>query len=494
MNSFYIHNFAGGVNQSRNASFIRLNESPNSYNVDTEDGLLSTCKGYTKYSQHKVNGSINAIGGNYVGNSGVIMLASNNNIYKLTSSGMTSILSNYNTSNFDFINFEVKGEKAFIFANGVDNLKAYDGTTVRTLLNRRPVYDEETGELKHYVDANGDIHQSESTIRTYAPKGKFIEMYKDRVFIAGDAENPNRVYYSTAGVNGADVEDWTYPIEEGEANMHGGYEEFPTWDGGVIIGLRTLFGELTIFKNKQIIQLYGTYPGNYEQRTLFTSNGTISDKSIVFGANRCFFLDTDGIYAYNGVNVDCVSEKIKDVIRGLNKSALSKSCGIFYNGEYYLAVPNGNSTTNNLLIIYNPTTNIYKIRKNININGFIEFENELLFVNNTGYVYKFSDVYTYDGTPINSYWESCIYDGRAKNIRKYTEYLYFSGWGNGDVKFTITTDKKSVERVFTLTSEEKEYKRRINNSGRRLQIKIENINGSEIHIKSPTLTLELDED
>ena len=271
MNSFYIHNFAGGVNQSRNASFIRLNESPNSYNVDTEDGLLNTCKGYTKYSQHKVNGPINAIGGNYVGNSGVVMLASNNNIYKLTSSGMTSILSNYNTSNFDFINFEVKGEKAFIFANGVDNLKTYNGTTVRTLLNRRPVYDENTGDLKHYVDANGTIHQSESTIKTYAPKGKFIEMYKDRVFIAGDAENPNRVYYSTAGINGADVEDWTYPIEEGEANMHGGYEEFPTWDGGVIIGLRTLFGEITIFKNKQIIQLYGTYPGNYEQRTLFTS-------------------------------------------------------------------------------------------------------------------------------------------------------------------------------------------------------------------------------
>ena len=250
MNSFYIHNFAGGVNQSRNASFIRLNESPNSYNVDTEDGLLSTCKGYTKYSQHKVNSPINAIGGNYVGNSGVIMLASNNNIYKLTSSGMTSILSNYNTSDFDFINFEVKGEKAFIFANGVDNLKAYNGTTVRTLLNRRPVYDENTGELKHYVDANGDIHQSESTIKTYAPKGKFIEMYKDRVFIAGDAENPNRVYYSTAGVNGADVEDWTYPIEEAKQICMVVMKSFNLgwW---VIIGLRTLFGELTIFKTSK---------------------------------------------------------------------------------------------------------------------------------------------------------------------------------------------------------------------------------------------------
>ena len=47
-----------------------------------------------------------------------------------------------------------------------------------------------------------------------------------------------------------------------------------------------------------------------------------------------------------------------------------------------------------------------------------------MFVNNTGYVYKFSDVYTYDGTPINSYWESCIYDGRAKNIRENTLNIF----------------------------------------------------------------------
>jgi hypothetical protein len=494
MNSFYINNFTGGVNQSKNASFISFNESPNMYNAEIEDGLLSTARGFIRYSQYGLNNAISAIGASFINDVPMVLIGSNNSIYKLTDTGVQSILNGYATDDFDFINFEYKTNQAFIFANGIDNLKVYDGTTVKTLLNRRPVYDEATGALKHYVDANGTIHATEATITTYAPKGKFIELYKDRLFMAGDTEHPDRVYYSTAAVNGADIEDWTYPIEEAEANMHGGYEEFPTWDGGHIIGLRTLFGEVTIFKNKQIIQLYGTYPGNYEQRTLFISNGAISDKSIVFGANRCFFLDNDGIYAYDGVNVVNVSEKIKDIIASLNKDYLKNSVGVFYNGEYILAVPYGASTVNNMLIIFNPTRGTYRIIKDIEVKAMIEFQNKLIFSNSTGYVYKFSDVYTFDGTPINMKFESCIYDGKAKNIRKYTEYLYFSAYGSGSVKISIKTDKKIIERIFELTNTEQEFKRRVNNSGRNIQIIIENVNGSEVHLKSPTITLELDED
>lgn len=487
-----IPNFSGGINQYIDKSLLKMNQSPSASNCNTDDGTLRTHKGTAKYTSAVLPSSIKTLIPCFTG-LGELLVASNGKLSKLSNDSYVDIYNALTNNNLDYINFEVAGTKVLIVGNGVDNTLIYDGTIIRKLLNRRPTYDD-TGVLNGYVDANGVVHATTADITTYAPKCKFIELHYNRIWASGDIDNPNRVYFSSTGVNGQDPEDWTAPVEEAEANQHGGFEDMPTWDGGVVIGLKVVFNDLLVFKNKTIFKVFGTNPSNYTKVQLFNSNGAIADKSIATGSNRAFFLNTDGIYQYDGTNVNLVSQAIKDIVSRINPTYVDKACGIFYGNKYLLAVPLDTSTINNAVIEYNVDLNTYNLVEGVNINSFAEFNSKLLFVTESGKMCIYNFGTSFDGEQIAMYWETGTTDLGSKNSIKTTNDIYFIGSGDGSVKFTLTTNRKSTIVIVPLTAEEKMYKKRVNNYGRTIKLKIENVNGSNICIKSPEVLVELDID
>lgn len=481
---FRIPSFQSGINQSVVDSLVKPYEAIAAKNAEVSGGSLKT---FLTPSLKTAGTNIGTIIPFYLDtpqllafrDTGVFKLNESNNTW--TSTRATIGLRP------DCISYMRNGTKVMIMTVDDSNPLYYDGTTYFGLKNRRKVTSE--AGVVTWVDGNGAVKTTEAAVTTYAPNFKYIDLHYDRLW--GAVKNEDRVWFSTASRDGFDIEDFTFPVEESEANQHGGFIDFPTFDGSKVIGLKVAFNDLLIFKNKSVFKIFGSSPANYQKVQLFNANGAIADKSIVSGANTVFFLNKDGIYRYDGTNVSPISFKIQKEIESLNINYLSDSVGYFYKDKYYLAVPYGSSTVNNMLIEFNTITNSFMIYKDVLINSITEYKDELLISNNTG-TYK---LFATTGTAKDLYWESPMMDFSTKNAKKISDYVYFSGTGTGSVKFTLTNDKLvSKTQTVTLSGSPQVYRKKLKNKGRMFKLTIENVSGSVFEIKGIELSLELEVD
>jgi hypothetical protein len=485
---FKITNFIGGVNESVDEMFLKENEAKKLSNCKVNTGALERVNGSTLYANlsHSVQSLMSFYGGG-----GTQLVYSGNGT--LTSSWYGTLSSVYD-ANMDYVNFHINGYPVIIITSASDTPMVWDGnsgSTPRKILNRRRKYDEKTGELIGYIDGNSATVTTEGEVSTYAPSGRYIELHYDRLWIAGNYTYPNRVFFSTAGVNGSDIDDWTFPIEEGEANQHGGFIDCSSWDGGIIVGLRVLFDDIVIFKTKNMYKIFGTYPGNYQKVELFSSSGGIADKSIAKGNSAAYFIATEGIFEYNGTNVSPVSQKIQETWKQFSIDDLKQCVGTFYKNKYIASFP-----SKGIVIEYDTLLKNFIIREGVQVNAFLTLDDKLLCSNYTSQIYMYNLGDTFNGQVINSKYESGLKDIGGLNTTKTTQYLYFTGRGNGNIKFTLKSDRDNTGKSITipLTSTETAYKKKLKNKGRLLNLVIENVDGSYFNIKDIEMPLDIDVD
>ena len=480
-----IPSFQSGINEYSAEGLIKMYEAVKAYNCNVSEGSLRTFNSpETKYT---MNSNINSLTAYYGANTSTILTVLYNGLYKPDGTKIYDLTND----KIDFINFEYMGNRVMVGVGADNEPFMYDGNACRKLKNRRPKYDENTGELVGYIDDNGREHSSQDSITTYCPKGSFLELHYDRLWIAGNKENPDRVYFSTAGVNGADIEDFTIPVaDEVEANMHGGFIDVRTYDGSKIIGMKTIFNSVIIFKEKSAHKIYGSNPSNYQMIDLFSCNGAIADKSIVVGNNGAYFLNRDGIYYYDGTNTTIISHKIKNTIANMNLNYAKNAVGIFTNNKYYLAIPTGSSEGNNTLIEYDVSNGSFMVYDIGNVSNFLDYNYEVLYAEGNKVYKLFNNV----GTPKTLYWETPMMDLGAKNARKMSNYIYFRAKGNGKIRFTLKTERKEKSLEIQLTDTETLYRKKLKNKGRMFKLIIENVNGSSFELIAPEIMLEVDAD
>lgn len=487
MKEFRIPNFAGAINEAVAENLLKANEAKAAQNVSVEDGNLSLHGGVKLYAS--APGPIGSMMAFYKDSVGKLLVASNGNLYKYENGVFTSIASGFTSDAFDGVNFKVT-EDVIIFGNGKDNSKVYNGTTVRDLKSRRKTYNDD-GTLKGYIDANGVFKATEDLVTTLAPKSNKYELHYERIWAADETS----VYFSTADVNGFDYEDWTAPKDdEVEINQHGGEINVYTNDGGKIIGLKTIFDDIMIFKTKNLFKIFGNYPGNYQKVQVFSSNGAIADKSIIASNVGAFFANKDAIYLYDGSVTIPISEKIKNTWKNINKDYIQNSVAILHENKYIIAVPEGNSTTNNLIIEYDVLGKTFMFTRGFNVTDFLEFEDKLLFSSTDGKVYEYNSGDNFNGQPIDAYFEIGKSDlGYPEGVKE-IDYMYFTGVGPGDIKITCTADGRVKEKTVTLLAAEKIYPVKINTRGRLINFKFSNVAGSKFTIKAPKVLFDLDLD
>ena len=477
MNKFSIYSFKSGINQSFDDSLIKPYEAYEAYNCDISRGTLKTKSVPLRIKSLSAD-ELYLLA--YYDNTNKYLLYAENG--KISKEDGTSILSGSSSNKYDYLNFYKNDKNVIVFANGKDYIRYYDGTSIKPLKNRRPAYNDD-GSLKGYYDADNNFKSTEAEITTYAPKGKFIELHYDRLWVGGVEGKEDLVYFSTSGQNGADIEDFTAPIEENEANMHGGYIDFSSYDGGKVIGIKVVGNDIFIFKERTMFKVFGYSPQNYTKVQIFSSNGAIANNSIVNGSNRCFFLNHNNIYQFDGVNILPIGDKVRNILSRMNKSYVENSYGIFFDDKYYLSIPIDNSTTNNCLIEFDTKTNSFMVY-NLECYSLIEFNKELLYSNKTG-IYNLNKP-TDKILPL--IWESSFIEF-DKNVKKNFDYFY--GVCNGSCEITLTTEKKDKSVVF----EETRMKKKLKNKGRKFKIKIKSINDSTpFELSTPEWFYEADED
>ena len=240
------------------------------------------------------------------------------------------------------------GERHIIIATA-DKLYALNETTAEWTLiytfgaeATTAQYDFQTvkiGSTEYLLVANGGAQmakwdgQSESAEAFGSAEGlsdiavNFVELYFSRLFAAGDAENPSRLYYSQAPGDTRTIEDWT-SAEEGE-NVSGGFVEIGT-DSDPITGLFALSNQLLIFKRDSLFRLLGDRPGNYRIQPVSGTMLQPVHTACARVSDVLYFLTGGGVYYFDGQGVQkkADAEKVSALLNGANLSACaSAACG-----------------------------------------------------------------------------------------------------------------------------------------------------------------------
>lgn len=463
MTTFKIKNFLGGLNQAADDSILAINQSRNAQNVDVSSGVLKTVDGYSKYVNAAVPAGVTRLMKFYKTNTSNgtttshLLAATATALYYWNGTSWATLGTGFSSGDWDYINYQIDMDDYLFLGNG-DVMKKWGG-----------------GSLE---DWGGN-----------PPKAKSITLIDERVWVTGVKAFPYSVYYSdTIGEGHGGPENWVGGEDaSGEISI-------PTWDGGVCIGVANIFSDLVIFKTNTVHRVIGTYPSVYEVREVYSSVGAIAEKTIVSSNDRAYFLSKDGLYFYNGVSCyPLLGDRIKDI--KINPAYAKKAVSVVYKGKLYCAFPEGDSTSNNAVLVYDIDGEHLMVWRGLAVSDFIEFEDKLLFSNSSGYVYAIdSNATSFDGTEIQAFWETPWQDLDAFRVTKTADTLYFYAVGNGMMRVDVSFDNKTKKKNITLTPKGKLYSIPINLEGRRFRLKFSNIAGSRFELTEPELTYEADED
>lgn len=187
-----------------------------------------------------------------------------------------------------------------------------------------------------------------STFTEYAsaPKGNILEIFEDRLFIAGVTAEPLTVYYSNVG----------------DPTTYTSTDVLNPLDTDSVTNLENYFGTLLIFKEDSIWKLTFIYDqvvslfvpklevqsGNY---------GACSRQAVTWVENDIWFFTGREVRSIGyqdqqigilGINASVISESIKETLENVSVDNFSEVSVFYHDRRFYLSVPLENS--------YNDTT------------------------------------------------------------------------------------------------------------------------------------------
>lgn len=159
------------------------------------------------------------------------------------------------------------------------------------------------------------------------PVGKYICVYHDCLFIAGDPNNPSRIYYS----GGYDQ------INNFTGDAGGGFVDVSKNDGQKITGMIVFKNSIVIFKERSIYQFSFTTSGGFSVSLITGAVGANSCRSIVLVENDVFFASDNGIYTIGnetGFAIDVLrtnelSAKVRSIFQSMETSRRANVAAVY---------------------------------------------------------------------------------------------------------------------------------------------------------------------
>ena len=213
-----------------------------------------------------------------------------------------------------------------------------------------------------------------------APKGNIMEVFEDRMHVAGVTAEPLSVYYSTI----ADPTDFSVSDTTGGIIKPLGTD--------AVTNLKSFYNQLLIFKADTIWKVEYTYnqisnlfipkpslqSGNY---------GACGRKAVSWVENDIWFFTgrevrsigySDQQTGILGVNSSVISEQIKETLYSILPANYSQVAVFYNNRRFYLSVPLAGSVNDTVFVchlLYKSTWTKYTDRIKASCNGFMEIDN-----------------------------------------------------------------------------------------------------------------------
>lgn len=133
-----------------------------------------------------------------------------------------------------------------------------------------------------------------------------------RLFAGGDAEYPNRLYWSCLPGDGRTIEDWS--ADDASPDTGGGYVQ--VGGPGTISALVEFHSQLLIWKGDELWRLYGATPSQYTLELVYAGVGDklstdpilpeVMRKRIALVHGVPYMILDDGLFYYNGSSLERV--------------------------------------------------------------------------------------------------------------------------------------------------------------------------------------------
>ena len=326
-------------------------------------GKMEKRKGQVRLNATALPGAIHGMYAYYDGDFRKLITASNGNVYAWDTDGETFELIRSGLDSTAPIHFE-RAVNYMVGMNGVDAPFKWDGES--------------------------------STVLANAPEGaRSPTLFKEKLFCV-PGEDRSALWWSDT----FQPEEWP-PIN---------YWEVKKGDGDEITCLCKYLGEMIIFKNRSIHSFRGTSLDDFTLDEVEGRVGCVNQQSAVVVDNRIYFISEEGLYTFNGMTArDLHAERIPRLWKNINKEHLHKAAIAVWNGFIWFALPYGESTTNNLVLAYEPKGGQFWPMSGINASCFLHYfdgSKTRLYSGDTssGYVNE-QDIGTEDfGSPVSAYW------------------------------------------------------------------------------------------
>jgi hypothetical protein len=433
---------------------IDMSYAADAQNMDISDGVLRVCNGVAKYTFASVLEEVKSLGKLHKRSESeyenILLVATADDVFCWIGVGYYGVKSDLTSSNFAYLNYQLDGEDICIMTNGEDTPFYVDGL---------------------YAVDMPDV-----------PKFTDIALHYERMWGAGVSGYPDRVYYSAS----FDPTDFSTIGETG-------FIDLPSFDGGSIIAIETLFDDVVVFKSENLYRIIGTYPGTYEVAKIHGVVGPIAGKTVVNTGDMVMFLASEGICVYNGIKAVPFKPKVlQGIYSEINKNFAEKACSIKWGDKILFALPLGASQVNNAIIEYDISKDAFMIRKGFQVESFVEFEDDILFTNGSQYIMQYDIGEDFDTSSIEAFWETPYTDCGDRSAIKYLEYLYAFGKGDS-VKISVISEKETKEKTILLNSESVDHiKAKLQGKGVRFKLRFENLDGGYFEIISPEILFEKD--
>lgn len=284
----------------------------------------------------------------------------------------------------------------------------------------------------------------------------FIEIHMSRLFAAGDASYPSRLYWSQPPGDVRSIEDWSE--DEASDLTSGGHTEIGNTTSDPIVGLCSLSNQLLIFKETSIYRLLGDRPSNFRVIPVNMDVEKMTNTARVSHGDTPYWLTRAGLFYHDGQNAH-LSGTAKQ-IRNLLADANLDNCKSCENRDrLYFTLRRGTGTYDDSTIIFDLSQGTYMLRNGFNVIDICARDGVVYMINDQRYVYRFDEGSSYDGANIEAYWRTPLTDMGQKSKTKQLRALYCRGEGTNVVvglkaglhttflKFLMPENPEEVKRV-----------------------------------------------
>lgn len=242
------------------------------------------------------------------------------------------------------------------------------------------------------------------TLNANIQSAKYVKQFSNFLFLSNCTVDgvyyPTRIYYSAL----KDDTQWS------AAN----YLEISKDDGQEITGILVLSDRLVVYKTRSIYTVF--YTGDADIPFILPGGGKtnspvgcIAPFSLQSVDNGHVFLSQDGLYFFDANNAYKLSYKLDITFQGLNQTKVVSAVSMTQKkkNRYWLAVPNGSSNTNDMIIVWDWYNNAFSIYSGMEASSMYTFyvgrvDERPYFSDYYGFVYRGDVSGTNNDYPLNT--------------------------------------------------------------------------------------------